>query len=158
MPFEDYRLGRLCLYVACLSCVVYGADYGYKCLDLLVQKQALPSTASWYDRAALLCGVAAAFCFYAYRNYLGLPGWAGLAKSMIMQFYVAMFAGMIVGTCFLPILGTMYAPLLIIQVGFSDPLFAMTHAGYGFLAHLLMGVWQRHRINQFDRRLMAFSL
>lgn len=158
MPFEDFRLGRICLVVACISCVFHGADYGVKCLELLINKGSLLPDAAWHERAVLLSGLATALCFYAYRHALGMPGWRGLAKSMMVQFYVAMFAAMIVGTCFLPILGTMYVPLLIIEVGLRDPLYALSHLWYGILAHLMLGVWQRDRIDQFDRRLMAFSL
>lgn len=150
--------GRLCLVLSFLISCWSALALSGACLSWLVEHD----IAFGADRAGLWARAIAVFTALAgvfyYRHQLGQPGWRGLARSLLVQSHITLMTALIAGSIVLPVMGTLYAPIVTFQLIFFPPITLLKTLAYAMVMHVLMRVWTQERPDAFERRLWAFSL
>lgn len=145
--------GRIALIVAFLNAACAGAYISHGCAVHLMAVHALQDTAFWRVWSALLGLLSALAVMRMYFRHLGHPGWRGVMRTIRAQIYMCLWTALIVGTAVLPISGTLYAPLVLV-----DRLAVAPEMWVGLIvdlvaSHVLVGIWHRERACPFERRI-----
>ncbi|PIE18340.1 MAG: hypothetical protein CSA65_05380 [Proteobacteria bacterium] len=107
---------------------------------------------AWIVVAAIL-GMMVGFAIHF--RAIGHPGACGIVRSLAAQIMLTLTATLIAGTLIVPLHGTLYGPLVVVELAVDGPVPLAVWPFEALTIHWLMKIWQAEKACAFRRRAPA---